>query len=109
MDRKGPHIAQACRRLGAKLLVAGQGAAFWSRDRIVCEDGTLLEGDVEYLGVLGPQERARLMGGAIALQRGRIRQLAIERYSTQAVTPRFGRYFGQAADPPRTWLVRMSI
>ena len=66
--RKGPHIAaQACQRLGAKLLVAGQGAATVEPGRITCEDGTVLEGDVEYVGVVGPEERAGLMGGAIAL------------------------------------------
>lgn len=54
IERKGPHIAAlACQRLGAKLLVAGQGEY-------------PLEGDVEYVGVVGPEERARLMGGAIA-------------------------------------------
>jgi glycosyltransferase involved in cell wall biosynthesis len=67
MARKGPQIAaEACKRLGARLLVAGQGARSWSRDRIVCDDGTLLEGDVEYVGVVGPEERAQLLGGAIA-------------------------------------------
>lgn len=65
--RKGPHIAaQACQRLGVKLVVAGQGALSAEPGRIRCIDGTVLEGDVEYTGLVGPEERARLMGGAIA-------------------------------------------
>lgn len=68
MGRKGPHIAaQACQRLGAKLLVAGQGLAKQEPGRLTCEDGTVLEGDVEYVGVVGPEERAKLMGGALAV------------------------------------------
>lgn len=67
IGRKGPHIAaQVCQRLGAKLVVAGQGALSWSRHKIVCQDGTRLEGDLEYVGLVGPEDRARLMGGASA-------------------------------------------
>lgn len=65
--RKGPHIAaEACKRLGAKLIVAGQGAASVEPGRITCTDGTVIQGDVEYAGLVGPEERAQLMGGAIA-------------------------------------------
>jgi glycosyltransferase involved in cell wall biosynthesis len=68
IERKGPHIAaQACRRLGAKLVVAGQGAVSWSNRLIVCADGTRIEGDIEYVGLAGPEERARLMGEATAV------------------------------------------
>jgi len=68
MSRKGPHIAaEACKRMGAKLLVAGQGAASTEPGKITCQDGTVLEGDVEYVGIVKPEERARLMGDAIAL------------------------------------------
>lgn len=67
IQRKGPHIAaETAKRLGLKLVVAGQGALSWNRELIVCEDGTRLEGDVEYVGVVGPEQRAELMGGAIA-------------------------------------------
>lgn len=53
-ERKGPHIAaMACERIGAKLVVAGQG-------------DYPLSGDVEYVGTVDAAERARLMGGAIA-------------------------------------------
>lgn len=65
--RKGAMIAsQTCQRIGARLLVAGQGVASTAPGRIVGQDGTVLEGDVEHVGVVGPDERARLMGGAIA-------------------------------------------
>jgi glycosyltransferase involved in cell wall biosynthesis len=68
IGRKGPHIAAlACQRLGAKLLVAGQGAKHVTEGQITCEDGTVLEGDVHYVGVVGPEERAKLMSGAVAL------------------------------------------
>lgn len=68
MARKGPHIAAvACQRLGAKLIVAGQGVASVQPGRITCQDGTVLEGEIEYAGVVGPAERAKLMGEAIAL------------------------------------------
>lgn len=68
MARKGPHIAaEACKRLGARLVVAGQGVASAEPGRITATDGTVLEGEVEYAGVVGPAERARLMGEAIAV------------------------------------------
>lgn len=68
MQRKGPHIAaEACARLGARLVVAGQGVASVEPGRITASDGTVLQGDVEYAGVVGPAERARLMGDAIAI------------------------------------------
>lgn len=67
MARKGPHVAaDAAARAGVPLKVAGQGARSWSRSLIVCEDGTELRGDVEYLGVLGPKDRAAVMGAAVA-------------------------------------------
>lgn len=66
--RKGPHVAaEICKKLGARLLVAGQGVASAESGRIACEDGTTLEGDVTYVGVVDAPERAKLMGGAIAV------------------------------------------
>jgi glycosyltransferase involved in cell wall biosynthesis len=68
MARKGPHIAaEACKRLGARLVIAGQGVASVEPGRIVATDGTVLEGDVEYAGVVGAAERAQLMGEATAI------------------------------------------
>lgn len=68
MARKGPHVAaMAAQRAGMPLRVAGQGVAEVKPGRITCTDGTVLEGDVEYLGVLGPQDRAEVMGKAVAV------------------------------------------
>lgn len=65
--RKGIEIAAAtCRELGAKLVIAGQGVKSTSPGKIVCADGTELTGDLEYIGVVNPQERAKLLGRAKA-------------------------------------------
>lgn len=65
--RKGPQIAaEVCRRIGAKLIVAGQGMASTS-PHLVTFDGTVLEGDIEYVGLADPVKRAQLMGGAKAV------------------------------------------
>lgn len=53
-ERKGPLIAaEACKRIGARLVVAGQGHMD-------------LPGDIEYVGVVDEVERADLLGNAIA-------------------------------------------
>ena len=66
--RKGPQVAaQVCQRIGAKLIVAGQKVASAEPGRITADDGGWIEGDVEYAGVIGPEERAKLLGGAIAI------------------------------------------
>jgi len=53
IDRKGYRIAQeVCERLGKRLILAGPG------------EGT---GYGEFIGNVGPEQRAELMGGAIAL------------------------------------------
>jgi glycosyltransferase involved in cell wall biosynthesis len=52
IDRKGYRIAQeVCEKLGKRLILAGAGEA---------------SGYGEFVGAVGPEERARLMGGAIA-------------------------------------------
>jgi glycosyltransferase involved in cell wall biosynthesis len=52
IDRKGYRIAQqVCEALGKRLIVAGPGN---------------FDGYGEYVGAVGPEERAKLMGGAIA-------------------------------------------
>lgn len=54
IERKGYHIAaETCRRLGKRLVVAGQ-----------LQDP--LPPDAEYVGMVGPEERGRLMAGAVA-------------------------------------------
>jgi glycosyltransferase involved in cell wall biosynthesis len=53
IDRKGYAVAQdACKRIGARLILAGPGRA---------------SGYGEFVGEVGPEERARLMGGATAV------------------------------------------
>lgn len=53
IDRKGYRIAQdVCSRLGKRLILAGPGPQ---------------SGYGEFVGEVGPEERAKLMGGAIAL------------------------------------------
>lgn len=65
IKRKGIDIAAlAAARAGRRLLVAGQGVGSVEPGRITASDGTVMEGDVEYLGVVGPADRAELMGGA---------------------------------------------
>lgn len=68
IQRKGVEIAvEATRRLGKKLIMAGQGVAEKGRGYIVAEDGMRYEGDhIEHIGSVEPEERSRLMGGAIA-------------------------------------------
>jgi glycosyltransferase involved in cell wall biosynthesis len=68
IPRKGPHIAaEVCRRIGAKLVLAGQGVSAQEPGRIVGSSGALVEGDVEHVGMVGPERRAELMGGARAV------------------------------------------
>lgn len=52
IDRKGFHIAQeVCQRIGKRLILAGPGEQ---------------KGYGEFVGSIGPEERAKLIGGAIA-------------------------------------------
>lgn len=65
IGNKGVETAAAvCRALGAKLVLAGQGVKSHTRGLIVTDDGMNIRGDVEYVGVVNPQERAKLLGGA---------------------------------------------
>lgn len=67
--RKGPHIAaEVCSRIGEKLLVAGQGVWKQEEGKIYGLDEVVLcHEDMEYVGVLGPEKRAELLGGAKAV------------------------------------------
>lgn len=69
IQNKGPHIAaEVTKRTGDRLVVAGQGALRIEGDRIYGLDNLVMEApNMEYVGVLGPEERARLLGGARAL------------------------------------------
>ena len=71
VKRKGIHIAvETCKRIGAKLKIAGQGCTKVERieggQRIHCADGEVYEGDLEYVGFATGDKRAKLYGGALA-------------------------------------------
>jgi glycosyltransferase involved in cell wall biosynthesis len=64
IDAKGPVIAEMiARRVGMPLKVAGPGATEWRKGRIEAP-GLVIEGDVEYMGVVGYAERNELMANA---------------------------------------------
>jgi glycosyltransferase involved in cell wall biosynthesis len=66
VERKGPHVAaMIAARLGMQLVVAGPGGVVRGGRMVV--DGITLEGDVEYVGEVGVEERARLMAEARAV------------------------------------------
>lgn len=72
VQRKGPQIAsQIAERLGMKLVVAGPGGVQNRKQRSAGEmfthEGDRMTGDVEYVGEVGYQERAKLMGNAACL------------------------------------------
>jgi glycosyltransferase involved in cell wall biosynthesis len=68
IKRKGIHIAiETCKRLGAKLKIAGQGCVKVEGNRIYCSDGEVYEGDnLEYVGFATGNKRASLYQNAIA-------------------------------------------
>ncbi len=68
VKRKGIHIAvETCKRIGAKLKIAGQGCVKVEGNRIFCSDGEVYEGDnLEYVGFATGQKRAELYQNAIA-------------------------------------------
>lgn len=68
IKRKGAHIAaQVCEKLGKKLLVAGQGVVKTEPGKIIGNDITLVGDHIEHIGVLGVEERSKIMGGAKAV------------------------------------------
>jgi glycosyltransferase involved in cell wall biosynthesis len=65
IQRKGPHVAaQIANAAGMKLLIAGAGVKEIAKNRITCEDGTVIEGDIEYVGVKVGDERRDLFAKA---------------------------------------------
>jgi len=68
VKRKGIHIAvETCKRLGAKLKIAGQGRQRIDGNCIICADGEVYDGDnLEYVGFATGEKRARLYQNAIA-------------------------------------------
>lgn len=69
IQRKGAEIAvEASKRLGTKLIMAGQGVVENTGNRIVAEDGMIYEGShIEHVGHVGVEERAELMSKAKAV------------------------------------------
>lgn len=65
IPRKGAHIAlEIAKRCGMKLIVAGAGGRM--EDGVLYGQDVRLEGNLEYVGPVGVQERAKLMAGAKA-------------------------------------------
>lgn len=58
--RKGVEIAvETCRKIGAKLVIAGQGSLVNPAEGL-----NISYENMEYVGSVGPEERAKLLGGA---------------------------------------------
>lgn len=67
IGRKGADVAaDVCKKIGAKLILAGQGVVSKEPGKIVGQELTVT-GDVEHVGVIGVEERARLMSRARAV------------------------------------------
>lgn len=65
IQRKSPEVAALiAKHVGIPLKLAGAGVAHSEPGLIVCTDGTRIEGDVEYVGSVNPQERADLLAYA---------------------------------------------
>jgi glycosyltransferase involved in cell wall biosynthesis len=68
VQRKGPHVAaQIANAAGLKLLIAGAGVASHEEGRIVATDGTVIEGDVKYVGAVSGDDRRKLFANAQVL------------------------------------------
>jgi len=68
ISRKGPHVAaEVCKRLGAKLKVAGQGAIDVTPGTILTKEITISAPLLEYVGTVGVEERKHLMARAKAV------------------------------------------
>lgn len=68
IDGKGLDIAaDIARNAERKLIVAGSGMSEYKKGKLTCEDGTIIEGNIEYVGTVGWETRTKLMHGAAAL------------------------------------------
>lgn len=66
--RKGPHVANdIAQRVGLPLVVAGPGVTSHRRGHVEAAEVTIEGGDVQYVGQVGFEERANLMGRAAAV------------------------------------------
>lgn len=67
IKRKGIEIAvETTKRIGAQLLIAGQGASYQGNGRWTGIDVEIQGDHITHVGVVGPEKRAELMGSAIA-------------------------------------------
>ena len=68
IKRKGIHIAvETCKRLNAKLVIAGAGVKEYNDHRLTATDGEVYEYEnLEYVGFADQAKRADLLGKAIA-------------------------------------------
>jgi glycosyltransferase involved in cell wall biosynthesis len=67
IGRKGVHIAnQISKETGLPLKIAGQGGKQWGKGYVQADE-MRLEGDIEYLGLVDIDQRAKLMSGAAAV------------------------------------------
>jgi glycosyltransferase involved in cell wall biosynthesis len=68
ISRKGPHVAhEVCKRLGAKLILAGQGVTKNKDGTIASTEIALEGGDVEHVGTVDVKQRGELMSRAKAV------------------------------------------
>ena len=68
IQRKNPHVAaDVCGRIGAKLIVAGQGVTYKEPGKICSREVTLIGDHVEHIGVVDVKGRAQLLGNAKAI------------------------------------------
>lgn len=68
IQRKGVYTAvEIAKASGRKLVMAGSGVVQETFGQIWCEDGSFLEGDLEYVGTVNAAERNKLMGEAHAV------------------------------------------
>jgi glycosyltransferase involved in cell wall biosynthesis len=67
IQRKGIHIAcQVAKACGKRLIIAGPGAKSYKDDTLIGEDGGVYDG-VDYVGEVNVEQRAVLMGQALAV------------------------------------------
>lgn len=68
IERKGIQIAiETTKRIGAKLLIAGQGVIDYKPGVLVTKEGTYYGEHIEYVGYADVKKRAELMGAAKAV------------------------------------------
>jgi glycosyltransferase involved in cell wall biosynthesis len=66
--RKGPHIAaEIARGCGMKLKIAGAGVIAFTKERVVAPEVIINGSDLEYVGTVNIEQRAKLLAGARAL------------------------------------------